>query len=168
MLPDLFTDRPVTIFGRHHGDSGALRLRLEAVGADGQPWQQEVTGHSANAEFLTSLWGRAKVRDLEDEYAAGAPEPETLAQRIIDVSLESHVLSRFTAYVAVDRSEVVQAGGKPIEITQPVELPAGWADSAMCFGLVGSCYPRMVDLCSAPEVFRTLSLGEPSGALPGE
>ncbi|MGH7127974.1 MAG: hypothetical protein ACREIV_05360, partial [Planctomycetaceae bacterium] len=48
-----------------------------------------------------------------------------------------HVLSRFTAYVAVDRSEVVNEGGRPVQITQPVELPEGWeaesVDSCLAF-----------------------------------
>jgi hypothetical protein len=36
------------------------------------------------------------------------------------------VLSRFTAFLAVDRSEVVNQGGKLFQVVQPVEEPAGW------------------------------------------
>jgi Ca-activated chloride channel family protein len=36
------------------------------------------------------------------------------------------VLSRFTAFLAIDRSEVVNAGGKLNQIVQPVDSPAGW------------------------------------------
>ena len=36
------------------------------------------------------------------------------------------VLSRFTAFLAVDRSEVANARGNPRPIVQPVERPAGW------------------------------------------
>ena len=36
------------------------------------------------------------------------------------------MLSRFTAFVAVDRSEVVNAGGQQHRVIQPVEIPAGW------------------------------------------
>jgi type II secretory ATPase GspE/PulE/Tfp pilus assembly ATPase PilB-like protein len=73
------------------------------------------------------MWGRAKVRDLEDEYAARQTrDAKALMERIVRVSLESHVLSRFTAYVAVDKSAVVDSGGQPLEVVQPVELPDGW------------------------------------------
>ena len=53
-----------------------------------------------------------------------------MANEIVKVSLESHVLSRFTAYVAVDRSEVVNRGGRQQQIIQPVEPPDGWEMSA--------------------------------------
>ena len=77
------------------------------------------------------MWGRAKVRDLEDEYAAGqSRDAKALMERIVRVSLESHVLSRFTAYVAVDKSDVVNPGGRPLEVVQPVEFPDGWAGTA--------------------------------------
>ena len=48
------------------------------------------------------------------------------SRRIVAVSLESHVLSRFTAYVAVDTSEVVNLGGQFQQVVQPVEMPSGW------------------------------------------
>ena len=41
------------------------------------------------------------------------------------MSLRHGVLSRFTAFVAVD-SRVITDGGVPHRVTQPVELPAGW------------------------------------------
>jgi hypothetical protein len=62
-----------------------------------------------------------------------------LAERIVKVSLESGVLCRFTAYVAVDRSEVVNEGGRQHTIIQPVEQPAGWAGGGMMRGTV-ACY----------------------------
>jgi type II secretory ATPase GspE/PulE/Tfp pilus assembly ATPase PilB-like protein len=72
---------------------------------------------------------------LEGEYAAGqARDTKALMERIVQVSLESHVLSRFTAYVAVDKSDVVNPGGRPQEIVQPVEFPDGWESRAMGLG----------------------------------
>ncbi|HJT35265.1 MAG TPA: VIT domain-containing protein [Pirellulales bacterium] len=131
-LPDVFVDRPVTIFGRHASASEELRLRLTAIDALGKVWQQEVIGRASGGALLTGLWGRARVRELEDRYASQLRgNNESLAQQIVAVSLESHVLSRFTAYVAVDRSEVVNADGKPREILQPVELPEGWQVEAL-------------------------------------
>jgi hypothetical protein len=85
--------------------------------------------------MLLNLWGRAKVRDLEDQYAAGQGDnPQKLADEIVAVSLESHVLSRFTAYVAIDTSEIVNAGGDQAKIVQPVEMPAGWEEAT------GTCW----------------------------
>jgi Ca-activated chloride channel family protein len=131
-MPDVYVDRPVTIFGRHSATSGVLRMHVTGVDAAGRPWRQEVCGEATTAEWLTNLWGRARVRELEDRYASGADAGnKQLSKQIVAVSLEARVLSRFTAYVAVDRSQVVNAGGKPREILQPVELPAGWEQPAI-------------------------------------
>jgi Ca-activated chloride channel homolog len=146
----LYADRPLMIFGRHLSESAAVRLRVHAVDAAGKPWTAEVAGQPGPAGVLVNLWGRAKVRELEDEYASKGAD-QKLADRIVKVSLESGVLSRFTAYVAVDRSEVVNEGGRQHKIIQPVELPAGWNDDSMLGALS----------CSAPAAFamRTASLG---------
>jgi len=57
----------------------------------------------------------------------GAKKPKDLAKQIVEVSLATNVLSRFTAYVAVDRSEVVNKGGRQQQVVQPVEMPDGWS-----------------------------------------
>ena len=75
---------------------------------------------------LAPAWARAHLRDLEDQYAAGTGDRAALEQAIVDTSLRHRVLSRFTAFVAVDRSAIANPGGDPRTIVQPVELPAGW------------------------------------------
>jgi hypothetical protein len=126
---------------------------------------------------MASVWGRAKVRELEDRYAAGTdPNSSALAKQIVDISLATHVLSRFTAYVAVDRSEVVNRDGPLQEILQPVEMPRGWDMGVRTLTCLGSprsavamtCYldascehpaaPASAPVRSQPGVFR--SLGE--------
>jgi hypothetical protein len=149
-LPDLFADRPVTVFGRFIGDPSAIRLRVQGVDASGRPWQQEVGVCPRPAAALASLWGRARVRELEDRYAArDVSDPEALAKQIVQVSLASHVLSRFTAYVAVDRSEVVNRGGEQHRVIQPVEMPAGWDDVSYAMAAPSSvamaCFSPMLD-----------------------
>jgi Ca-activated chloride channel family protein len=49
----------------------------------------------------------------------------SLEQRIVDTSLKYGVLSRFTAFVAVDQ-RVVNEGGTVRRVTQPVDTPSGW------------------------------------------
>ena len=126
-IPNLFPDCPVVIYGQHRGNADSLRLRICGTTAHGEPWQQDVSGRDGPIGVLESLWGRSRVRELEDCYAANrSNDQSSLAKQIVDVSLATHVLSRFTAYVAVDRSQVVNAGGRQHEIIQPVDMPAGW------------------------------------------
>ena len=123
-LPDLFPGMPLTIFGRYHGirnsESG---LSLQATDDAGRPWQATVQG--ARGEVLAPVWARGHIRDLEDRYA-GTHGSAQLEARIVETSLKFGVLSRFTAFVAVDVKEVVNEKGQMHRVTQPVELPAGW------------------------------------------
>ena len=125
-LPDLFADRPVTVFGQCRTSGSLLCLRVCGTDSSGHPWQTEISASDAPNNAVRNLWGRARVRDLEDRYAMGAEKPKDLAKQIVDVSLATNVLSRFTAYVAVDRSEIVNKGGRQQQVVQPVEMPDGW------------------------------------------
>ena len=127
LLPDLFPGAPVTVAGRWRGQpTGSVAVRGTA--ADGTPFESKVIATVGGNAASTANWARAHLRDLEDRYAC-LPGPAGLAQleqRITTVSLRYGVLCRFTALVAVD-SRVVTSGGVPHRVTQPVELPAGWA-----------------------------------------
>ncbi len=85
-----------------------------------------------------SVWARARLRELEDRYVMNTGDQGKLEREIVDVSLRFGVLCRFTAFVAVDRSAVVNPGGQTQVIVQPVEEPAGWGRqveevSFLCF-----------------------------------
>lgn len=157
-LPDLFAGAPLTILGRFLGDAQGIKLRVHARDAAGKVWKQDVQAGTLTVrepregtkqpDMLLNLWGRAKVRELEDRYATGAdPDLKGLAARIVKVSLESHVLSRFTAYVAVDLAEIVNAGGKQHEVVQAVEQPEGWAESA---AMARGGFSSGAIMCAAP------------------
>jgi Ca-activated chloride channel family protein len=119
--PDCFAAGPVTIAGRWNG-SAPRQLRVTATTASGEPWETTVTVPTTQNPAVRAVWARAHVRDLEDRYAAGATD---LAAAIVRASLDHGVLSRFTAFVAVDRSQVTTSTA-PVAVIQPVEPPAGW------------------------------------------
>ena len=142
---DLFADRPITIYGRVPRGERGLRLQLTAQRADGSKWSYEVMNSVTEPEVseskffaesrvpqgLLAEWGRARIRDLEDAYACDHSERRSeLSRKVIEASLESRALSRFTAFVAVDQQEVVNVGGDVEQFLQPVETPAGWG--AVC------------------------------------
>jgi Ca-activated chloride channel family protein len=130
-LPAVFAGAPLVVRARWHGQprpgaSVVLRGRLPA----GTEFVERIALDSARPDAaLAQSWARAHIRDLEDQYAAGGHRAG-LEQAIVAVSLRHRVLCRFTAFVAVDRV-VVNPGGNPQVVTQPVERPAGWgADPA--------------------------------------
>ncbi|MFK7767111.1 MAG: VIT domain-containing protein [Mariniblastus sp.] len=127
---DLFDDRPVTIYGRVDQSANVdFEIRVSGFLPCGNQWTQTAAARTGNHSTLMALWGRSHIRDLEDLHASGRNETNVEA-KIVAASLESNVLSRFTAYVAVDRSAVVTDGQQPHSITQAVEHPEGWPTKA--------------------------------------
>ena len=125
-LPDVYAGAPVTVLGRYHGAAPAT-ARIEITGTSlGEAMCTPVDreGDASAATWLAASWAREAIRDLEDQYAAATRGD--LEHEIVALSKRHSVLSRFTAFLAIDRSAVVNAGGKLVQAVQPVEMPAGW------------------------------------------
>jgi Ca-activated chloride channel family protein len=133
-LPDVYAGAPVVVFGRYRGRAPAS-ASITVVGSSlGEPLRQRVartvTPAAPNPEagaWLSASWARARIRDLEDRYATG---DRTVESEIVRVSKTNGVLSRFTAYLAIDRSEIANRGGRLDQHVQAVEEPAGWESKA--------------------------------------
>ncbi|HMF38547.1 MAG TPA: VWA domain-containing protein, partial [Isosphaeraceae bacterium] len=125
-LPDLFAGAPALVLGRFQGQP-ASRLAVQARDAAGLDWCQAIEGNSRDNPAIASAWARGQVRKLEDRYVVAAEDLGALERQIVALSLRFGVLSRFTAYVAIDHAETASKGGKLHRITQPVESPQGWA-----------------------------------------
>lgn len=124
-LPDLYPGAPLVLLGRYKGQP-AGRLLVSARDEADEVWTEAVPAAPAFDAALAPCWARAHLRDLEDRLVCGQGLPDELAKRITELSLRYGVLCRFTAFVAVDVKEVVNAGGRVTRVTQPVEFPAGW------------------------------------------
>ncbi|OLF07615.1 trypsin [Actinophytocola xinjiangensis] len=127
VLPDLFDGAPAVITGRYTGSPAG---GLTVSGGDG--WSTTVTASPSDNPALAALWARARIRDLEDRYVVGVGSVERpeLEKRIVATSLRFGVLSRFTAFVAIDE-RVVNESGRVHRVTQPVDLPSGWETEAI-------------------------------------
>ncbi|MBB5953795.1 Ca-activated chloride channel family protein [Saccharothrix tamanrassetensis] len=145
-LPDLFHGAPVVVTGRYTGEAGGVELSGD------HGWRQQLTAVASDNPSLAALWARARVRDLEDRYVVGRGDLAELERRIVATSLEFGVLSRFTAFVAVD-SRVVNESGQVHRVTQPVESPDGWAPTGGVFGGGGYGAPPPPVAMSAPAHF---------------
>ncbi|MGO9465024.1 MAG: VIT domain-containing protein [Isosphaeraceae bacterium] len=132
--PCLFDGSPLLVLGRYRGRPHRA-LRVRAMMGDGTAWSEEVTPVVRENPAIASAWARGQIRRLEDDYAAGLGDRQALERSIVATSLRFGVLCRFTAYVAIDRAAVVNEGGKAHQITQPVEMPAGWAERST-FGAI--------------------------------
>ncbi|OBI74259.1 VIT domain-containing protein [Mycobacterium asiaticum] len=118
-LPDAFAGVPWVVSGRYRG-AGAATLKV--VGDSAAVTLPARVAPEAVA--VQTIWARSVVRDLEDDYASYGADEE-LAERIVAHSVRFGVLSRFTAFVAVDPERT--DAGPLTEVIQPVEEPSGWA-----------------------------------------
>lgn len=126
--PDLFPGTPCTLSGRWRGAGRPAEVTLTVHGDGG--FREQVTVAAAKPDrAVRTCWARALIRELEDRFAAGSGDT-ALADQITAVSLRHGVLSRFTAFVAVDRTRHVDVAGQPRPAVQPVELAGGWAAAA--------------------------------------
>ncbi len=175
-LPDLFSGSPLLILGRSSGRSEASLL-IHATDARGRAWSETLPANPRDNPAIASAWARGQIRQVEDRYAAGDGDRATLERTIVALSLKFQVLSRFTAYVAVDHSQTVNRGGALHQIVQPVETPSGWSDSLVLnFSLDRDlAMTRLPDVClrAMAEARSDLNHPAPSSAiedsrLPGE
>jgi Ca-activated chloride channel family protein len=126
----LYPGETITILGRCLGTSnGPITIR----GKDSEGRQQSyiASAHRADsvlAPALPLLLARARVRDLEDQYSIShsPSQRQQLASQIIKTSLEAGVQSRFTAWVAADDKDMMDAEGDLHRAVQAVELPHAW------------------------------------------
>ena len=128
-MPELFASTPLLVLGRF-GAIAVGRLAVRARDSGGAAWSELVEGRPRENPAIATAWARGQVRKLEDRYlTATSQNLGDLEKHIVSVSLRFGVLCRFTAYIAIDRSAVVNTTSKLHRITQPVESPEGWAMS---------------------------------------
>ena len=136
-LPALFAGAPLSIALRSAAGKFAESVLVRGRTPGGMPFEQRIPVRmGATSDAAAALWARTRIRDLEDAYVTRPGEKKALERRIVATSLAHHVLSRFTAFVAIDRP-VTSSGGNPRRIVQAVELPSGWADAGTLPPVVG-------------------------------
>jgi Ca-activated chloride channel family protein len=139
-LPDLFAGAPLCVLGRYSGHAEG-RIRLRAAVPGGGTWSETVAARAGGSAALPAVWARGHVRDLEDRFVTNRDDVRMLERQILETALRFGVLCRFTSFVAVDREETVNVGGRQRQIIQPVHAPAGWEEQETVaksagFGLV--------------------------------
>jgi Ca-activated chloride channel homolog len=154
--PCLFAGSPLLLLGRYQGRPRSA-VRVRGVIAGGAAWLKEIMPVVRENPAIASAWARGQVRQLEDRYATGLSDRSALEKTIIATSIRFRVLCRFTAYVAVDHSVVVNEGGEVHKITQPVEMPAGWNDDAMLATARCLEHPTMVKASAGRGGYANLS-----------
>lgn len=135
-LPDLYAARPSWTLGTC---TGATPDAVVVAGKtqDGGEALLEATRRQLSHQAVRLLWAKDRIEVLEDRFrlAESQEERDRLEAEILELALHHRVLSRFTAFVAVDQDEVVNEKGTVRKVVQPVEMPAQWE-----MPMEGECY----------------------------
>ena len=132
---DLFGGRATSVSFRTQMDSP---IRVRGKRPDGSPYEVVANGRTLDLPAIAHLWARARVSDLEDQYRLQPERQDAIRREIISTSIDHRVLSRFTAYLAVNREEVVRNPKARRKIVQPVHYPAGWQEPEALCGALGT------------------------------
>jgi Ca-activated chloride channel family protein len=142
-IPDLFLGQPLVIAARY-GRSGHAVVTVRARKA-GQPVSFRVPVTLPERDdarpAVGSVWARARIAELSRQLLRlrdGDAEAADLRERITGIALEHHLMSRYTAFVAVDTTRVT-GGGPAAEVKVPVEVPQG-VRRPNSLGVVGEAY----------------------------
>jgi Ca-activated chloride channel homolog len=121
-LPDLYVGEPLMVVAR----TAQLNGTLTASGTQGDAsWRQELSLASfESAPGIARLWGRKRVKSLQDALSNGGDTDRVRAQ-IIDTALRFGLISPYTSLVAVDRTPVRPLDEALNEHDMPHNLPKG-------------------------------------------
>ncbi|WP_373536403.1 VIT domain-containing protein [Microcoleus sp.] len=139
--PDLFTSQPLVLFGKK-SDRINGQLRIRGTQAGGKVYEQvlpvnfaresgrqrESTSVAASVtDFgnpaVAQLWGRSRIKGLMNQMFGG--ETKSLVEAVTNTALTYHLLSEYTALVAVSEEVRVEPDGSRRRVQVPVELPQG-------------------------------------------
>lgn len=126
--PDLFAERPITVFGKLRG-RGRGRIVVTGRTAAGTFRKTfDLAGIRPRPEHavLPQLWARTRIARLSDfsfEDSAAAREVTTLG-------LTYSLLTRYTSFIAVIEQVRVRPGSS-VDVQQPLPLPVGVEETAV-------------------------------------
>jgi Ca-activated chloride channel family protein len=126
VVPDVFAQRPVIVFGKYRGtatgtitvtgESGRGRFVSTLDAASAAP-------DSGNAA-LSYLWARSKISELSDFYNEDKNKDAVLA-----LGLQYNLLTKFTSFIAIE--QLVRTTSGSTDVDQPLAMPAGVSDMAV-------------------------------------
>lgn len=128
LLPDLYAGQPLQLSARLK-PSAQAPAQLRITGQRGSTAvRMELTLPEPDGDFpeAARLWARARIADLLDQPSGAVPGHQ-VRQEIIGLALEHHLITPYTAFVAVDQ-EVVNKKGKTTLLQVSHPQPKGLAD----------------------------------------
>ncbi|MBN2359558.1 MAG: TonB family protein [Deltaproteobacteria bacterium] len=153
VLPDLFAERPLIVFGKYRGQPrGEIVVTGDAPGHDVEGRIKVADASLAEENgALRQLWARHRIARLADQNRLSpASSP---AEEVTRLGLAYSLLTDYTSFVAID--SLVRGDGDSVRVDQPLPLPRGVSEHAAANRLA-----RMIESGNTGTIF--------GGALGGE
>ena len=131
-VPDVFSERPVIIFGKYRGTpSGSITVKgMNGEGKYENSLLASTAKASASNEALRYLWARERIRTLSDYASVGNGDADEYKPAIVELGLKYNLLTSYTSFIAID-NDIRNKGGNSTTVNQPLPLPEGVSDNAV-------------------------------------
>ncbi|MCB1889439.1 MAG: marine proteobacterial sortase target protein [Rhodocyclaceae bacterium] len=127
-IPDLYFGEPVVLAAELDHLDGEVIVEGKL---GGRPWQHRIAlGEASLGSGIGSLWARRKIDALMDRLSLGNDEAAVRAE-VLPLALAHRLVTRYTSFVAVDKTPVRPASEGLAEGQVPTHLPHGWQQQAV-------------------------------------
>jgi Ca-activated chloride channel family protein len=141
-IPDVFSSRPVVVFGKYRGNAKG-NIVLSGTNGNGKFTSSiDLSNVSASDEnaALKYLWAREQIRLIDDFAGDNRGIPQDIKKQVTKLGLKYNLLTAYTSFVAID-SEIRNAGGQQTSVNQPLPLPQGVSEYAVGTSVLGYALP---------------------------
>jgi Ca-activated chloride channel family protein len=123
-VPDMFDNRPLLVHGRYR-EGGQVTVTIKGM-LGRREFVHRIPINLPDVQerpSVASLWARARIKELMDQEARWNGNSK---QEITRLALEHSLMSKYTAFVAVDRERVSRRTSESlIPVAQRLPLPDG-------------------------------------------
>ncbi|MFL5753409.1 MAG: TonB family protein [Bacteroidia bacterium] len=129
-IPDIFSERPVIVFGKYKGNASG-NISISGINGGGAYTASlNVSEYKAMKENapLRYLWARHRIKNLDYYSKMGAGE--AVKKEVTKLGLDYNLLTAYTSFVAVD-NQVRNEGGQNVPVHQALPLPEGVSNYAV-------------------------------------
>lgn len=132
-IPDVMGQRPVIVFGKYNKEASGI---MTIKGYTGKSrYRQTVKVEDYRPMEINSaikyLWARERIRTLDDYNSIENSEENV--SKVTKLGLRYSLLTAYTSFIAVDKSEKVNTEGKLLTVQQELPMPEGVPNSAVGF-----------------------------------
>jgi Ca-activated chloride channel family protein len=148
-ISDVFSERPVIIFGKYHGTpTGSITI----TGMNGEgKYEDRLLASTAKASesntALRYLWARERIRTLSDYASTGYDGTDEYKPPIIELGLKYNLLTSYTSFIAID-NDIRNREGNSTTVNQPLPLPEGVSDYAVGGSTSLNCVAPVMEMKS--------------------